>query len=185
MQRTIVQRADISGDALADLKKWLGITRPNEDALLVELIGASLALCEAFTGQSPLQQTVEERLATDRGCNILSSQPVRAFVSAELISQDGTRNPLVNDAFSFLIEAETTAAFEVKAALEGQAIAVRVIAGISADWSSLPSALKQGVIRMAAHHYRDRDFDSDASRSAPPPASVTALWRPWRTPRLA
>jgi uncharacterized phiE125 gp8 family phage protein len=59
---------------------------------------------------------------------------------------------------------------------------VRLSVGIAADWASLPPALKHGVIRLAAHYYRDRDTGSQ--RTAAPPASVAALWQPWRAMRL-
>ena len=185
MQRTIVASADLTGDALADLKSWLGIARPDEDSLLVELLHASVALCEAFTGQAPLVQTVEERLATVQGRRPLRSRPIQEFVTLELIAQDGTRSPVPASGFSFVLDDSQGAWLELNRTLEGQAVVVRIAAGIAADWASLPDALKQGVIRMAAYHHRDRDRDSAATRGAPPPASVAALWRPWRIMRLA
>ena len=63
------------------------------------------------------------------------------------------------------------------------AIPVAVVtAGLAADWAGLPDGLRHGVIRLAAHHYRERDA---ASAAASPPAAVAALWRPWRAMRLA
>jgi uncharacterized phiE125 gp8 family phage protein len=62
-------------------------------------------------------------------------------------------------------------------------VAVRFVAGLSADWDSLPQVLRQGVMRLAAHQYRARESDTVAA--ALPPASVAALWRPWRRMRLA
>ena len=54
-------------------------------------------------------------------------------------------------------------------------------AGLSPDWSSLPEALRQGIVRLVAHGYAHRDAADDAG----PPAAVAALWRPWRRMRLA
>lgn len=60
MQRTIVQ-PPVPGDAaLAELKHWLGISRPNDDETLSGLLQTSLTICEAFTGKAPLHQTIEE-----------------------------------------------------------------------------------------------------------------------------
>lgn len=67
MERTILQPAVLDGAALAELKHWLGISRPNDDAALIGLIEASLAICEAFTGKMPLAQTVEEIIAPHAG----------------------------------------------------------------------------------------------------------------------
>lgn len=50
------------------------------------------------------------------------------------------------------------------------------------EWDDVPQALRHGTIRLAAHLYRRRDDEAD---SATPPASVAALWRPWRRLHLA
>ena len=44
------------------------------------------------------------------------------------------------------------------------------------DWSALDPGLRQGIVRYAAHQYRERDSGS----SEAPPAAVAALWRPYR-----
>ena len=48
------------------------------------------------------------------------------------------------------------------------------------DWLTLDEALRHGIIRFAAHNYRERDLGNSDSI----PAAVTALWRPWRKMRL-
>lgn len=48
------------------------------------------------------------------------------------------------------------------------------------DWAELPPGLNEGIIRFAAHLYRERD----GAISREPPAAVAALWRPWRELRL-
>ena len=61
-------------------------------------------------------------------------------------------------------------------------IAVTFTAGIASDWTALPEALRHGIMRLAAHQYRERE----GSGAGPlPPASVAALWRPWRRLRVA
>ncbi|MEM8724555.1 MAG: hypothetical protein AAGE86_03440 [Pseudomonadota bacterium] len=181
MRRTIVQPADLSGPALAEFKDWLGISRPNEDAMLVDLLAASLATCEAFTGQAPLEQTIEERISVKQGRYRLSSRPARMLLNAELIDQVGTRSSLGGQGHGFDLDDEGVATADLKFDLEGQAVAVTLMVGVAPDWLSVPKALRQGIIRLAAYFYRDRDSE----RTMQPPASVTALWRPWRTMRLA
>jgi len=180
MQRTVTMSADLNGDALADLKRWLGITRPNEDAQLTDLLGASLAMCEAFTGQSPIEQTVEEQVSAKPGCYTLSSRPVRSLIGVQLIDESGNRSSLDAGSYDFQIDAAQTSRITMNDHVDGSAIAVSIRAGIAPDWSTLPQAIKQGIIRLAAFHYRDRETGRDAT----PPASVTALWRPWRIVRL-
>jgi uncharacterized phiE125 gp8 family phage protein len=184
MQRIIVLPAVIEEDAVTELKRWLGISRPGEDALLAGLLRAALDLCEAFTGQAPLAQTVTERIALQRGWRSLTSRPVRALVSVELVGRDGTLSSLEEPAYAAEFSANGALSIRIARPQDGLALAVTLAVGIAPDWAGLPDALRQGIIRLAAHYYRDRDSDG-RRQPAPPPASVTALWRPWRNLRLA
>ena len=56
---------------------------------------------------------------------------------------------------------------------------VTFTAGLASGWAALPAPLRQGVAMLAAHLFTDR------AGSAPVPAAVSALWRPFRTVRLA
>lgn len=181
MQRIIVQPADLAGAALAELKQWLGITGTNEDALLSGLLSASLDLCESFTGQVPLETVREERLNLPTGWKRLVSLPVQAITSVEQIAAGGSRSVLPASDYEVDIEAAGSGCFRLTNPSSGGAFAVRLVAGIAPDWASLPDALRHGIIRLAAHNYRDRD----AAEPLSPPASVAALWRPWRRLRLA
>lgn len=51
---------------------------------------------------------------------------------------------------------------------------------LASDWGAVAPPLREGIIRFAAHLYRDRDAASDRE----PPAAVAALWRPYRAVRL-
>lgn len=184
MQRIIILPATLDNAGVIELKQWLGISRAGEDALLTGLLGAALDLCEAFTGQAPLAQTVEEQMPLARGWQQFALRPVRAIISAELVAHDGARSLLPETAYTAEILACGSARMRLLVPLEGRGVAVRMVAGIASDWSSLPYGLRQGIIRLAAHHYRDRDSDGQRN-PVPPPASVTALWHPWRSPRLA
>lgn len=181
MQRTIVQPPVPGSAALAELKHWLGISRPDEDAALTRLLETSLAICEAFTGQTPLRQTIEEIVPLDASWRELVSRPVQTLVSADLIATDGSRETLAEPEYVVEFRAGGSACVRLLQPLEGRGLALQLAVGIAADWSALPAPLAQGIIRLAAHHYRDRDSKS----AAVPPASVTALWRPWRQVRLA
>lgn len=184
MRRTIVEPAEISASALTDLKSWLGISRPNEDGLLLDLLRASIALCEAFIGQAPLSQLVEERLPVSAGRRVLSFQPVISFEGAQIIAQSGIRTAIGPETFRFSVGTDGSACFELLDDLDGQAIAVRARIGIAEVWENVPHPLKQGIIRFAAHQYRDRDSPASGKTPDTPPAIVTALWQPWRIMRL-
>jgi uncharacterized phiE125 gp8 family phage protein len=180
MQRTIVQPPVLGGAALAELKHWLGISRPDEDAALTRLLETSLTICEAFTGQAPLRQTVEEIVPLCSGWHELVSRPVRQLVAAALVADDASRQALADPDYAIELRASGSACVRLLQPLEGRAVALHLSVGIAEEWAALPAPLGQGIIRLAAHHYRDRDQKG----SAPPPASVTALWRPWRNVRL-
>lgn len=180
MQRTVITPADLSGGALDEVKSWLGISRSQEDALLTDLLLTSVDLCDAFTGQSPVEQIVEEFIPSTPGAYDLQSRPVKAPISVQSILNDGTRVPLVPDAFEFAIDACNGAQISLKQTGDARAVAVTIRAGIAPDWESIPKPLKQGIIRLAAFHYRDRE----PGQRETPPTSVAALWRPWRLTRL-
>lgn len=184
MQRRIVEPADVGGTALAELKSWLGISRSNEDALLEDLLKTSLAMCEAFTGQAPLSQRIEERLPTHAGQFQLTSRPVLAVLSVEIVAQNGNRSALSSNQYETEIQADGHLCFTLKNRVEGQSVALTATAGLSGDWEGVPAALKQGIIRLSAYYYRDRDRPGDAKKLATPPTIVSALWRPYQTLRL-
>ncbi len=185
MRRTIVEPAVVSGAALDDLKSWLGITRPNDDAQLLDLLTAALATCEAFTGQAALSQIVEERLPTYRGCTRLTSRPIKAVVAVEVMAQDGTRTALQPESYDLEIQSEGIGQLQLHREIVGQAVVVRVRTGIADNWIEVPGPLKQGIVRLCTSQYRGRDRAGETKSAAVPPASVSALWRPWRNVRLA
>ena len=180
MQRTIVQPPVPGSAALAELKHWLGISRPNDDAALTGLLETSLTVCEAFTGKAPLRQTVEEIIPLSASWQELTARPVRELTAAAVIAADGTRAAVTALSESLEWRIAGSACLRVTGPLEGESLALTLVVGIASDWAGLPSPLRHGISRLAAHHYRDRE----GKAGAVPPASVTALWRPWREVRL-
>lgn len=181
MERIIVQPPVPGIAALAELKHWLGISRADDDATLTGLLDASLSLCEAFTGKTPLVQTIEEVIPLRSGWQELVSRPVRSVTGVAVIQADGTREAPIPPDGVIEWRIAGSACVQLVSSVTGQGLAVQMVAGIAEEWDALPAPLRQGLIRLAAHHYRDRD----SKASAVPPASVTALWRPWRNLRLA
>ena len=49
----------------------------------------------------------------------------------------------------------------------------------ASGWDDLDAPLRHGIVRLAAHQYRERD-----AGAAVLPAAVIALWRPYRMVRL-
>ena len=60
----------------------------------------------------------------------------------------------------------------------------RQFTGMTAtSWEEAEDGLRHGIVRHAAHQYRERDAGLEGGSY--PPAAVAALWRPWRTLRLS
>lgn len=181
MQRAIVVPAILAPGALDELKQWLAISTTQDDSSLLALLHASLDMCEAFTGQMPLAVSCDETRPAVRDWQTLATRPVRAITAVEGIASNGTRTVLPVDSYEMDIDAHGTARTRLTRRISETRITVRLSAGIASDWASLPDALRQGILGLAAHRYRQRDIDSAKSH---PPAAIAALWSPWRLMRL-
>ena len=182
MRRTIVVPAVLADTALDELKDWLAISTASEDAFLTALLRAALETCEAFTGQMPLEATVEEIHPGDTGWRGLVTRPVQAVTGIEGIPAEGARFALSPE--DYLVDLDADGGAHVRLLRQGAAgrVAVRFVAGIAPDWASLPESLRHGIVRLAADAYRRRDSEPSAAH---PPSAIAALWRPWRRMRLA
>lgn len=182
MKRAIVVPAILASAALDELKDWLAITTPRDDAELTLLLRAALEMCEAFTGQMPLAAQCEETLPASSCWQALATRPVQAIAGIDGLADDGARSALAPDAYTIDLTADGGGLVRLVQSAALDRIVVRFTAGLAAEWADLPDGLRHGVIRLAAHHYRQRDLDTV---SPVPPAAVAALWRPWRMLRLA
>lgn len=180
MKRAILAPAELGGAALSELKHWLAIQTTQEDEALVRLIRAALDMCEAFTGAMPLAATCEEIIPASRDWHGLTTRPVHAITGVEAIRTEGTRSALPVDAYDVDITADGCGVVRVSQPGAAGRIAVRFAAGLAPGWGSLPDGLRHGIIRLAAHQYRERDDGA----AAQPPAAVAALWQPWRRMRI-
>lgn len=166
--------------ALAEVKAHLHITRDTDDAVLTGHLRSAAALCEQFIGQSLLQRPHRETLAVARDWQMLGTQPVLSITGVTGIAVDGSRFALPSDAYAITLDGDGSGRVRVLRPGSASRIEVQFSAGIAAHWGELPEPLRQGIVRLAAHVHLARDGDGDAA----PPASVSALWRPWRVVRL-
>lgn len=181
MKRAIITPAVLAADALSELKSWLAITTTRDDASLNDLLRAALETCEGFTGIMPLAAGCEEVCSASYDWQRLATSPVTSITGVEQIAMDGSRMAVPVDHYLIDINGSGCGRIRLLRAIEESRIAIAFTAGLSATWAELPDGLRHGVIRLAAHQYRIRDSDDD---SGAPPASVGALWRPWRRMRL-
>ncbi len=182
MKRTIISPPVLAPEALDELKQWLAITTSRDDAALIALLRSALDACEGFTRQFPLETACEEVLPATRGWHDIATSPVQAITSLASISADGTRTQLDPGTYLFDITADGCGRINLLTVPMQSRVAAGFTAGLSPDWLRLPEGLRHGVIRLAAHAYRERN-DGGADRS--PPTAIAALWQPWRRMRIA
>jgi uncharacterized phiE125 gp8 family phage protein len=180
MKRAIVVPAIVAGAALDELKDLLAITTPRDDAVLTSLLHGALDMCEAFTGQMPLEALCEEVLPASAFWQQLQTRPVQAVAGLEGLLPDGSRFAIAAKDHAIELDADGGARARLLRQVGTTRIAVRFTAGITSNWAALPEGLRQGILRLAAHHYAQRGSGKDTA----PPAAVAALWRPWRALRL-
>lgn len=182
MMRAIITPAVLAPMALTELKNWLGITTPSDDAQLSALLRTALDACEHFTGTIPIEQGCEAVLAITPDWQALPARPVQAITAIEGIPAEGGRFALPPASYAIELDADGTGRVRLGNPGAAGRIAVRFSAGLAADWSGLPDGLRHGILRLAAFYYRQRESEGSG---AMPPAAVAALWRPWRRMRVA
>jgi uncharacterized phiE125 gp8 family phage protein len=181
MKRAIVTPPIIPAAALGELKGWLAISSTKDDVPLRALLFTALDLFEAFTGLIPLHCLCREILPACGDWQMLSTRPIESIVEAEGMVPAGPPFGLDGDAYELELDPDGSGKVRILDAGNADRIGVYFHAGMASEWDLLPDAVRHGIIRFAAHHYRQRD---DNSASMDPPAAVAALWRPWRRMRL-
>lgn len=167
--------------ALHELKAWLRIDTSAEDALLFAQIRAAVDMAGRFMGQPLLATDCVEDVPATTGWQRLGVGGVLSITGA--LADD---TPLPPHAWEMDIDRHAAgwvrlSGVSTPAGAPPQSGRVRILyrAGLASNWDTVPEALRQGVIRYAAHLYATRDV-----ADADPPAAVTAFWRPWKQVRL-
>lgn len=156
--------------AVAEVKAVLRLLAADEEGLIGTLAETALGLAEQFLGGVTIARALRDVVPVSAAWQRLAAAPVRSITAVEQL--DGTA--LAADAWAVDIDASGDGWVRVLAAGAVRQVAVRFTAGIADDWAGLPVPIRQGVVLLAAHLFSERD---DAP---PPPAAVTALWRPFR-----
>jgi uncharacterized phiE125 gp8 family phage protein len=169
-------------EAAGAAKAYLRVERSDEDMLIAGLVLAAAELCEAFIGRPVLERDFTETIPAGRSWRRLSHGPVRSIGQAETLSAEGTVQPLPAADYGIDIDSSGSGWIRLTATGEIRRIRVGYRAGLAGAWADLPAALRQGILRLAAHFYTNRA--PEGARGSEPPAAVAALWRPFRRIRL-
>lgn len=142
---------------LAEAQAYLRIETGDEEALLAGLVRSATALCEAFLHQRLMERSFAIEL-TASGC--WQRLPIGAFaVDVDSSGAGWVRIPEPTDT---------------------RRVRVSGVAGLATVPSDVPEPIRQGILRLVAHFFAERD-----GSGGQPPAAVTALWQPYRTMRLS
>jgi uncharacterized phiE125 gp8 family phage protein len=160
--------------ALLAVKAQLRIGTSGDDALALAFAETALGLAERFTGRVLLVREMVATLPPGEHWRALPAAPVRAIAAVA-----AGRPATVLAAGAYAVDIDAAGAGWVRAPGAAPPLTVTFTAGEAASWQGMAPAIRQGIVLLAAHLFTDRD-----GRSAPP-AAVAALWRPFRTPRLA
>jgi len=163
--------------SLAEAQAFARIETGEEEALLAGLIRSASGLCEAFTGQVLMARRFEEVLPAGGAWQRLGATPVRTIETVERLAADGTAAALLPGEYE--VDIDSRGDGWVKVSGDGR-VRVSGQAGLAGDANGVPEPLRQGIVRLTAHLYANRDGEGGE-----PPAAVTALWRPYRRMRLA
>ncbi len=169
-------------EAAGAAKGYLRVERADEDGMIAVLVAAAAELCEAFTGRALLTRGFVETLPASRAWQRLNRAPVRAITLVEALAGEGPAQALASGGYGIDVDAEGEGWVRLTDPGEARRIRVGYQAGLAGDWADLPAALRQGIVRLAAHSYTNRA--AEGPRASEPPAAVTALWRPFRRFRL-
>jgi uncharacterized phiE125 gp8 family phage protein len=171
----------IDDAAVADVKAYLRLAGDEEDALLARLLRVAAELCERFTGLALLLCEREAVLGTSSPeWQRLPAAPVSAITAVATLDPTGGAAALPVAGYAIDIDAGGTGWVRLAAPVGARRMRVTYVAGLAADWASLPDPLRQGVVRAVAHVHAHRDAPDDLG----PPPGVAALWRPFRRMRL-
>jgi uncharacterized phiE125 gp8 family phage protein len=180
MMASLAMEAAPAAVALDEVKAFLRISHSEEDALVAGFIRSAQAACEAFTGLALIDREAAETITASSSWQKLGLAPVRSIEALAAVEANGDETALPADAYAVDIDAGGDGWVRVTRSGGLKRVRVRFRAGYAADWNGVPEPLRQGIVRLAAHLYSARGEDQAA-----PPASVAALWRPWRRLRMA
>ena len=184
MKRAIITPAVLAGAALGELKAWLAITTPGDDAALTALLRTALETCEAFTGAMPLVQLCEEIVPA---AHELAGAGDAAGAGGNLGRGHSRNGRAVRDPGRGLCDRPRRR----RRGLVSPASHRRQLGGPRGgalhrrDGGRMGRPAREPAPRRAA---AGRASLSPARIGQPqpmPPAAVAALWRPWRRMRVA
>lgn len=162
--------------AVAEVKASLKLVSVDDDMLIAAFAETALGLAERFLGRVLIVRAMTERIAASATWRPLGAVPVMSITGVSAV--DG-ETPVVLAVEDYAIDLDAEAQGWIRTTTPGVGqIEVDYHAGWVGGWAMIPAPVRQGAVLLAAYLYDARDA------SVPPPAAVTALWRPYRAVAL-
>ncbi len=168
-------------ELIQEVKDFLRLDHNEDDDAIAQILRSAAYLCENFIGQMLIARSVRDRLPVRAEWQKLKRRPVQAITLVEAVAADGVITDLPATEYAIDIDSDGVGWVKLHNAGPVHRIAVTYDAGLAADWTVIPTSLRQGVVRLAGYFYANRD----GVETLGPPSAVTALWRPHRRMRLA
>lgn len=156
--------------SLPEMQAYARVETGEEEALLAGLLRTASEMCETFLNQALVAREYELDLRAGDGWTLLPLQPVRSVSS---IRRAGEIEPLAPASYRCDIDYEGRG--HIAGLPRGGTFVVAGSAGMAVDGNGVPEPIRQGILRLAAFMFANRD-----GQIGDLPKAVTALWRPYR-----
>ena len=171
----------IAAEAFDDAAAYLRLSGDEELTLIAGLLSTALLQCEAFCGTTLLRRAGAEDVRISGTWQMLGATPLRSISGVSGLNAAGEAIPIAASGYAIDIDEAGTGWLRVHDGGGAALVRVSFEAGSAQTWGDIPPPLRQGMLRLVAHLYSNRDSASDAG----PPPAVTMLWRAFRRLRLA
>ncbi len=165
---------------LDEARAYLRVEEDGVDPSLSSALLAAIGHAENFTQAILIRRTAREIMGVSSGWQILQIAPVQSVNGVTGIPAEGATFVLATDAWEAKIGSRGEAYVRILQTGSAGRLEIGCVAGLAADWASLPEALRLGLLRLTAHFHAHRD----APDAAGPPAAALALLLPWRRMRV-
>lgn len=156
--------------SLSEVQAYARVETGEEEALLAGLLRTASEMCETFLNQALVARGFEVSVRAGEGWTLLPVQPVRSVSSIRRV----TGNELLAPS-SFRCDIDYEGRGLVAGLACGETFAVSGVVGMAAEGNEVPEPIRQGILRLAASMFANRDGPLGDL-----PRAVTALWRPYR-----
>lgn len=165
---------------IEEVKAYLRIANADDDAAIAALVRVATEMCETYIGGPLIDRETSAVIAACGRWQQLPEAPVSQIFALHWIAPDGTLSEVDLMGQGIDVDANGWGKVRILRPITLTRVRVSYRAGLAFDWNGVPEAIRQGLIRLAAHLHLAREAPVSTL-----PAAVIALWRPWRKYRLS